>query len=144
MNLVVIGFYGKSDSGKTSLIERLIKEFNEDGFKVATIKITDKKISIDSEGKDTWKHSQAGAGIIVLSSPAETDFIVKDKIETNEIIKQISLFGEYDIVLVEGANDPDILKIRLGNIKERKNTIYHYNDDFEEVVKLIKKKINEN
>jgi len=46
-------------------------------------------------------------------------------------------------VLLEGASDPNISKIRLGNTEERENTIYHYNDDFEEVVKLIKKRINE-
>ena len=144
MHSTVIGFYGKSDAGKTSLVLRLIRRLNEDGFKVATIKKTDKKIGMDRMGKDTWKHSQAGATVVVLSSPVETDFIVKEKQEISDIVRQITLLGSYDVILVEGADDPNILKVRLGDIEERENTIGYYNENFEEIVKLIKEKSDDN
>ena len=138
----VIGFYGKSGAGKTSLILKLIKRLMDSGYNVATIKNTDKEIGIDKEGKDTWKHAQAGAKLVVLSSPIETDFLVKGKQDTKEIIEHIISLGTFDIILVEGASDPEIPKIRVGDIRERENTIYHYRDNFEEVFDQIKKEID--
>jgi molybdopterin-guanine dinucleotide biosynthesis protein MobB len=142
MDHAVIGFYGKSGSGKTSLIENLIKKLNSEGLKVATIKTTNKKISIDTQGKDTLKYNKAGSRVVVFSSPIETDFLVKEKLLTDDILKQIKFLDAFDIILIEGANDPDIPKIRLGDIEERENTIHHYTGDFEKVMELIKKKIN--
>ena len=80
-NSVVFGFYGKSNTGKTSLIVKVIKRLTDEKFKVATVKITDKNIGIDTEGKDTWKHNQAGSKIVVLSSPIETGFIIKQNMD---------------------------------------------------------------
>ena len=141
-NQPVIGFYGSSDTGKTTIIVKLVKRLIKEGFKVATIKKTDKKIGIDVKGKDTWKHSQAGAKLVVLSSPSETDFIIKKYMKTKDIIRGISELGFYDIVLVEGASDPSIPKIKLGNIKERENTIGHFDNNRDEISKLIKKEID--
>jgi molybdopterin-guanine dinucleotide biosynthesis protein B len=137
-NPKIIGFYGESNTGKTTLIEKIIKRIKSEGLKVATVKITDKEIEIDEEGKDTWRHSQAGSDLIVLSSPIETDFILKEKRDINEIIQNINDIGKYDIILVEGAKSKEIPKIRIGEIQERENTILTYKDDFEEVIKLIK------
>jgi len=140
----VIGFYGRSDSGKTSIIIKLIKRLTKEGYKVATIKNCNKKIGIDTEGKDTWKHSQAGAKLVVFSSISETDFIIKRTMKTNDIIAGISELGFYDIVLVEGAADPSIPKIKIGTIPERKNTIGHYHNSFDEIYRIIKSKIDKN
>jgi molybdopterin-guanine dinucleotide biosynthesis protein B len=139
---VVIGFYGSSNTGKTTLIVKLIEKLTNDGYKVATIKKTDKKIGIDEKAKDTWKHSQAGAKLVVLSSVSETDFIVKENMETKEIIRHIKELGSFDVLLVEGASDPDIPKIKLGNVEERDNTIGYYHDNFNEVIGMIKKELN--
>ncbi len=141
-NPVVFGFYGKTNTGKTKLIEKIVENLTQDNYKVATIKKTDKKIGIDTEGKDTWKHTRAGAELVVFSSPVETDIIVKKNIPVKEIIQYISEFGIYDVILIEGATDPDISKIRLGDIKERENTILEYQYNFEEIIKLIKKEID--
>ena len=142
-DLTIIGFYGYSNSGKTKLIEKLTKKITKKGFKVATIKNTNKKISIDTKEKDTWKHSQAGSKLVVLSTPIETSFILKNKKNNNDIINIIQKFQDFDIILIEGANDPDIQKIRLNkNIKKRKNTILTYTNDFDELYKIILEKIN--
>lgn len=139
---VVFGFYGKTNTGKTKLIEKIVENLTQDNYKVATIKKTDKKIGIDTEGKDTWKHTRAGAELVVFASPVETDIIVKKNIPVKGIIQYISEFGIYDVILIEGATDPKISKIRLGDIKERENTILEYQDNFEEIIKLIKKEID--
>ena len=80
----------------------------------------------------------------MLSSPVETDFLVNEEKNINDIIRQIDLLGSYDAVLVEGSKDQNITKIRIGNIQKRENTIAQYQDNFEEIVKLIKERINEN
>ncbi|MCK4996463.1 MAG: molybdopterin-guanine dinucleotide biosynthesis protein B [Thermoplasmatales archaeon] len=134
----IIGFYGESNTGKTTLIVKIINRLSKDGFNVASVKISNKKISIDSEGKDTWKHAEAGSKLVVFSTENETDFLLKRKISNNEIVDNIKRLGNYDIILVEGANDENIPKIRLGEIKERKNTIFTYDDDFEELINFIK------
>jgi len=138
----VFGFYGSSNTGKTTLILKIIEKLTKEGCKVATIKKTDKKIDIDKKDKDTWKHGQAGARLVVLSSSHETDFIVKENMEIDDIIQNISEMGYYDAIIVEGARDSSIPKIRLGDIEERDNTIGYYQDNFEEIFKLIKKEID--
>jgi len=106
----IIGFYGESNTGKTTLIVKIINRLSKDGFNVASVKISNKKISIDSEGKDTWKHAEAGSKLVVFSSENETDFLLKRKISNNEIVDNIKRLGNYDIILVEGANDENIPK----------------------------------
>jgi molybdopterin-guanine dinucleotide biosynthesis protein B len=142
MKPYVLGFYGESDTGKTTLIVDIISRLTKEDYKVASVKISNKKISIDSEGKDTWKHASAGSNLVVFSTDIETDFLLKQKMSNTELVDSINHFGEYDIIIVEGANDESILKIRIGKIKERKNTIINYNGDFEKLIEYIKKKIN--
>ena len=144
MNQVTtIGFYGESNSGKTHLITKIIKILSEEGYKIAAIKMTDKKISIDTKGKDTWKYSQNGAKIVVFSTPIETNYLVKDSLNLYEAIQKINNFGKFDIILIEGANDPYIPKIRLGKIKERPNTIFSYNENFKELISIIRKHMDQ-
>jgi len=138
MNPSIIGLYGKSGTGKTTLIVKMINRLSKEGFNVASVKISDKKISIDSEGKDTWKHAQAGANLVVFSSENETDFLLKQNMNNSEIVNVIKSLGKYDIIIIEGANDDNIPKIRIGEIKERKNTIITYENDFEKLINFMK------
>ncbi len=138
----IFGVYGESGSGKTKLITDIIKRLTKEGFKIACIKITDKKINIDTKGKDTWKYEKAGSKLVVLSSKNETDFLIKNKEEIQKIIDQINYLNKYDLIIIEGANDNFTPKIRLGNIKIRKNTIQTYKGDFKELIEIIKREIS--
>lgn len=141
-NPAVFGFYGESNTGKTSLIVKVIKRLTNEKFKVVTVKITDKNIGIDTEGKDTWKHNQAGSKIVVLSSPVETGFIIKRNKDIEAILQHIGELTDCDVVLIEGANDPSTPKIRLGkNIQERENTIISYDGKLDTIIELIKGEI---
>ncbi|MDH7518035.1 MAG: molybdopterin-guanine dinucleotide biosynthesis protein B [Candidatus Thermoplasmatota archaeon] len=142
-NPAVFGFYGYSKKGKTSLIIRIIKQLEKQGYKTAVIKMTDKKTTMDIKGKDTYIFTQAGARLAVLKSQNETDIIIKRKQDLDEIIKNIGTLGIYDIILVEGANDRNTQKIRIGDIPERPNTIHHYKGDFNKLFGLIKKQIEQ-
>jgi molybdopterin-guanine dinucleotide biosynthesis adapter protein len=137
----ILGFYGESKSGKTTLITKLIKHLSVGGLNVATVKITDKTIELDSKGKDTWKYSEAGSNLVVLSSAIETDYLVKKKQTINDIIKNMLNIGHFDIILVEGTNDKETPKIRLGKIKQRVNTVFTYDGDFEKLLDFVKNQI---
>ena len=137
----VIGFYGESNSGKTTIITKIIKKLTEDNFSVASIKNTNKEISIDQEDKDTWKHAEAGSQLVIFKTACETDYLFKKRQTTKEIIDNISKYDNYDIVIVEGANDKETQKIRIGNIRKRENTIYTYKNNFEKLYNLIKERI---
>lgn len=60
---------------------------------------------------------------------------------TSEIIRRITEFGCYDLILVEGADDPSIIKIQIGAGKKRENTIASYEDNFNEILKIIKREL---
>ena len=135
----VIGFYGYSNSGKTSLVFRLIKTFKKAGVSTAVIKRTDKSISSESAEKDTGGFRAAGAKMTSFSSASETNFVLPTSMPLSQIIDQIRAFMEVDIIIVEGARDPEIHKVRLGDIPERDNTIYTYEGDFENLMEIILK-----
>ena len=131
----VIGICGYHNSGKTTLIEKLIKWLKNDGYKIATIKNIPKKFSIDTEGKDTWKHRQAGASVVVASSPDETAFIFKRGMELKEIADILNEIVHPDLILVEGHKRERIPKISVGDI-ELEGAI-KYEDNIDEIQSWI-------
>ena len=137
----VIGFYGYSDSGKTSLIERVIKQLKEEGYKVAAVKVSRHAVSLDQPGKDSWRYAQAGAGVVMLSSQNETDFMVNGAMEEKEILRVVSDLSKPDVILIEGSQDATVRKIRLGDIEMRENTIWMYDGVYEHLMKLIHEEI---
>jgi len=137
---LILGFYGESDSGKTTLVEKLIHTLTKEGYQVAAVKKTNQPISIDSAGKDTYRYTQAGANLAVFSTQIETAFLFNSKISEEEIIANIQQLGSFDFIFVEGANERPIAKIRLGNIAERENTLFTYDGNFENLLDLIKKR----
>ncbi|MDP2965620.1 MAG: molybdopterin-guanine dinucleotide biosynthesis protein B [Pelolinea sp.] len=134
---IVIGFYGYSDSGKTTLIERLIQELTLRGKKIAAIKQSSHPVSMDSQGKDTCRFTQAGADPVVLSSSIETNIKFNKALGIDEIIKFITTIQQVDIIIIESARDAEIMKIRIGDIELRENTFWTYNGNFEELVNKI-------
>ena len=64
----VIGFCGYSGSGKTTLIEQLIARLRLAGQRVSVVKHAHHEFDIDHEGKDSWRHRQAGAFEVVIAS----------------------------------------------------------------------------
>lgn len=142
MKPAIFGIYGKSNTGKTALIIDIIKELKIEGKKIATIKITDKKITMDTKEKDTWKYSKAGSNLVVFSSRIETDLLHFKNLKINEIFNYIKKFDDYDLIIIEGAKDKEIQKIRIGDIKKRENTIFTYDGNFKKLIEIIKNEIN--
>lgn len=97
----VISLVGKSDCGKTTYLEKLISEMKRRGFKVATVKHDVHGFDIDKPGKDTWRHAQAGADIVCISSPQKMAMIkkVEQELLLDEVVEYID---GVDIIFTEG------------------------------------------
>ena len=65
----IISIVGKSDSGKTTLIEKLLPELVRRSYRIATVKHDVHGFEVDREGKDSWRHKKAGAHTVIISSP---------------------------------------------------------------------------
>src|ERR1700741_3964093 len=64
----VIGFAGWSGSGKTTLIEKLLPLLAERGLKGSLIKHAHHHFDVDQPGKDSYRHRQAGAAEVLVTS----------------------------------------------------------------------------
>jgi len=98
----IISIVGKSDSGKTTLIEKLIPELTRRGYRIATVKHDIHGFEVDQEGKDSWRHKQAGAHTVVISSPNKVALIrdVGKDLTLDEIREK--LIEDVDLILSEG------------------------------------------
>ncbi len=138
---MILGFYGPHNSGKTTLIEKLIKELKSKGYSIATLKNIPREFSIDSDEKDTGKLKNAGSDMVVASSENETAFIFNKRMDFNEIISRISA-ENYDIIFVEGYKRQDIPKVKVGSIETLDNTVFEYNaSNYDEIPDYIEKEI---
>ena len=109
----VVAVIGKKNCGKTTLIEKLIPELISLGYRVGTIKHHHGDISMDQPGKDTWRHRQAGASAVVLSSPTGLGFIrdVSGEISVQELVD--FYLSDLDLVLTEGYKKESIPKVEI-------------------------------
>jgi molybdopterin-guanine dinucleotide biosynthesis protein B len=116
---------GWSNSGKTTLIINLIKEFKKRGLKVLALKNVHDKYNLEPETKDSSRFLKAGADTVYLSAKNELMKIeaVSDSDKLLKILE--SEFKKYDIVLLEGLkmkNYPVIEIYNSKNTKELKNS----------------------
>lgn len=109
----IVSIVGKSEAGKTTLVEGLISELRARGYCIGTIKHNVHGFEIDHEGKDSWRHKQAGANIVAISSPKKVA-VVKD-VETEETIGGLAskYFQDVDIILTEGYKKEQMPKIEI-------------------------------
>jgi len=111
--LPIVAIVGKSESGKTVLMEQLIAEFKKRGAKVAAVKHSHAGMEIDHPGKDSWKFSQAGSDAVCISAPDRLAFIKNVARELNiEEIPPI-IGSEFDLILVEGFKRSIVPKIEV-------------------------------
>ena len=112
-------FVGHSGSGKTAVVEKLLTELTARGLRPATIKHAHHKVTLDKEGKDSWRYKKAGAIMSMLVTSNELQ-IVADAVDQREPAQLAERFlGEADLVLVEGfslvpGNKIEILRRECG------------------------------
>lgn len=112
----VVRIAGASGSGKTTLIELLVPRLRGRGLKVGTIKHAHHGFELDRPGKDSWRHTRAGARLVTLIGPEQTATIEETPSETSpeEAIERIRRLGLVDVVLVEGFRSYPAREITLG------------------------------
>lgn len=111
--LPVVSIVGQSQSGKTTLVERLIVEFKKRGYRVAAIKHTRQDFDMDKPGKDTWRYAEAGSDAVVISSPTRLAML-KPQADNESIEDVLRLLGpEYDLVIIEGFHGGHAPKIEV-------------------------------
>jgi molybdopterin-guanine dinucleotide biosynthesis adapter protein len=109
----VLSIVGKSDTGKTTLMEGLIRALTARGVRVGTIKHDVHGFEMDREGKDSWRHKQAGAVTTLVSSPTRIGMVreVDHDHPVEELVRQY--LGHVDLVLVEGHKRQPLPKIEV-------------------------------
>jgi molybdopterin-guanine dinucleotide biosynthesis protein B len=108
----IVCFVGRSNSGKTTLIERLILELTETGYRVATIKHAGHGFDLDTEGKDSWRHKRAGASqVVVLSKGSLAMFAdVSEELPVQEIRDRF-INNDIDLIIAEGWKSEGFPKV---------------------------------
>ena len=98
----VISIVGLSGSGKTTMLERLIRELKWRGLSVGTIKHSSHPHPMDMPGKDSWRHREAGAERTLFVGPSSLQYVANlDGAPTIASLSERYHAG-LDIVLVEG------------------------------------------
>lgn len=115
MSAPILSIIGKSKSGKTTLIEKLIPQLKAKGYRVGTIKHhAHPGFEIDFPGKDTWRHAQAGSDHVIIAAPDKVASIraLEHALTVDEIA---TMMDNVDIILTDGfrsAGKPAIEIIR--------------------------------
>jgi molybdopterin-guanine dinucleotide biosynthesis protein B len=98
----IVSIVGKSDVGKTTLLEKIVPMLIARGYRIATVKHDAHSFEIDHEGKDSWRHKHAGATMSLISSP-ERVAVVADADHDQSLDELRERYvRDVDLILSEG------------------------------------------
>jgi molybdopterin-guanine dinucleotide biosynthesis protein MobB len=110
----VVSIVARSGTGKTTLLEKLIAEFKRRGYRVGAVKHDAHSFSIDHEGKDSWRLTQAGADTMLITSPEKIAMVKRTAGAEPPLAETIAAYcGDVDIVLTEGFKRSSMPKIEV-------------------------------
>lgn len=137
---MILGIYGYQDSGKTTLVERLVRALVRRGYSVASVKHTPHRKSMDCDGKDTWRHWKAGSDPVVFSSASETTIIIHRAMSGEEIAELMMDCFKPDVLIVEGAKEGRFPKVAVGSVRIRKGTVLS-NPSLKQLVEYVEREV---
>ncbi|MFQ5996740.1 MAG: molybdopterin-guanine dinucleotide biosynthesis protein B, partial [Dehalococcoidales bacterium] len=119
----IISIVGKSESGKTTLLEGLITILKQRGYKVAVIKHAAEDFELDTVNKDSWRFRQAGSEVSAISSTHHLAVIknLEHDLAPQELANFIGL--DYDLILTEGFKQSDHPKIEVHRKEQGKELL---------------------
>ena len=107
----MISIVGRSQSGKTTLIEKLIPVLKRRGYRVGTIKHSHHIFDFDKTGKDSWRHKDAGAETVIIASPGKIAMVKNDYRGSLDGLQRF--FDDLDLIITEGYKKEDKPKIEV-------------------------------
>ncbi len=114
----ILSVVGRSNTGKTTFIERLIPILKAKGLRVATIKHHLHDFESDREGKDSYRHKKAGAKIAMVVSPQKVAFTADTEKELTLAELVSTYVRDVDLVIVEGFKQEPTPKIEIYRYSE--------------------------
>jgi molybdopterin-guanine dinucleotide biosynthesis protein B len=121
----VVGLAGWSGAGKTTLLTKLIPLLRSRGMSVSTIKHAHHKFDIDVPGKDSWRHREAGANEVLISSAYRFALMheMRDEPELT-LADLIARLSPVDLVIVEGFKRSTYPKIEVHRADNQKPLLF--------------------
>lgn len=123
----IITFIGYHDSGKTTLVSKVVTHLTELGYKVAVIKSSNESgVQFDKEGTDTYKHLQAGARSVLFVGPDQM-VLQTESSELSLVTLAHRYFHDCDIVIGEGfkyAKKVPKIEVRRSEEQDLRNEVH--------------------
>jgi molybdopterin-guanine dinucleotide biosynthesis protein MobB len=107
----IFGVVGWKNTGKTGLMERLVAEITGRGISVSTIKHAHHAFDVDHQGKDSFRHREAGANEVLLSSRKRWALMHEVRAQEPSLADLLTHLAPVDLVLIEGYKRDDHAKI---------------------------------
>lgn len=107
---------GRKNSGKTTLVVDLVTHLSLRGLRIGTIKHTHHRHELDTPGKDSFRHREAGASAVGVMSPGMSAVFVPaadTRRDANRYAEMSGMFSDCDLVIVEGDLTTDAPKIEV-------------------------------
>ena len=121
-----IAFVGRQDSGKTTLVEKVIAQLVRRGYDVGSVKHHGHPgFQVDQEGKDSWRHAQAGSREVAIASP-DRFALIRDTDQPMELDQVLASMASHDIIIVEGFRSgglPTVELFRAANPNDQSRTL---------------------
>ncbi len=112
-NPPLISVVGNSGVGKTTFLEKLVRELKARGHRVAAIKHDCHDFDMDRPGKDTYRLAEAGSDIVMISAPDKLALLERVEEERSLASLVAMVADRVDIVLTEGYRSAAALKIEV-------------------------------
>jgi molybdopterin-guanine dinucleotide biosynthesis protein B len=113
MSTPVVSIVGKSNSGKTTLLVKIVQRLTRKGYRIGTIKHDAHSFEMDYPGKDSYRHFHSGSNATLILSPEKLAFIKRltKPMPLNTVIKRF--FYDVDLLITEGFKKEDKPKIEI-------------------------------
>ncbi|HXX59244.1 MAG TPA: molybdopterin-guanine dinucleotide biosynthesis protein B [Dehalococcoidales bacterium] len=109
----VISIVGRSKTGKTTLLEKLLVELKSRGYRIATVKHTPMGASLSGGDKDSERHLKAGSDTVVVAEPNRL-VLIKPLNESPTLERIARLLGTgFDLIITEGFKQDTAPKIEV-------------------------------
>jgi molybdopterin-guanine dinucleotide biosynthesis adapter protein len=125
MPMKAIGFIGYSNSGKTTLIERLIPLFRARGLSVSAIKNAHHGFDMDRPGKDSYRYREAGAGQVLIATGRRWAMLTETPQRPASLDELLALLAPCDLVIIEGfKSEGQVPRIEVRRSGQSEPAIY--------------------